>query len=39
MEEEDPHLHTDKNTTRAKLERLCSARLICCDPKATKLDM
>jgi hypothetical protein len=38
-EEEDPHLHTNKNTTRAKLERLCSVRLIRHDSKATKLDM
>jgi hypothetical protein len=38
-EEEDPQLHTDKNTTRANLERLCSTRLIRRDPKASKLDM
>jgi hypothetical protein len=37
-EEEDTHLHTDKKT-RAKLERLRSARLIHIDPKAMKLDM
>jgi hypothetical protein len=29
---------TQKDTTRAKLERLRSARLIRRDPKATKLD-
>jgi hypothetical protein len=32
------NLHTT-DTIRAKLERLCSARLFCHDPKATKLDM
>jgi hypothetical protein len=37
-EEEDPHLHKDKNTTRAKLERLCSAGLIRRDLRAMKLD-
>jgi hypothetical protein len=38
-EEEDPKLHIDKNTTRGKLERLRTGRLIRRDPKATKLDM
>jgi hypothetical protein len=38
-EDEDPHQHTHNNTTRAKLERLRSTRLIRRDPKATKLDM
>jgi hypothetical protein len=38
-EEEDPHLHIHKNTTRGKLERLRTGRLIRRDPKATKLDM
>jgi hypothetical protein len=33
-EEAVPHLHVEK-TTRAKLERLCSARLIQCDQKIT----
>jgi hypothetical protein len=28
-----------QDTTRAKVERLCSTKLICHDSKATKLDM
>jgi hypothetical protein len=36
-EEKDPHLHTDKNKTRTKLEQLCSTRLVHRDPKVTKL--
>jgi DNA primase catalytic subunit len=38
-EEEDSHLHIDKNTIRANLKRLRSARLIRRDSKVMKLDM
>jgi hypothetical protein len=38
-EEEDPHLHIDKNTKTAKLEQLRSARLTCRDQAVQLLDM